>query len=138
MKLRIFAAVLLLAVIAGAVWGAWVLQKEYAQAQKETTIRTQQLQTLQDKTAALQQTLDGLTLDAAQARQEEADRLTRETEELAAQLALLQSEMETMKTYLEENQDAAAEAQEELTYLQGVYDELEKGLAQVEGYLAGN
>lgn len=138
MKLRIIAAVLLLAVIAGAVWGAWVLQKEYAQAQRETDIRIQQLHTLQTRTADLQQTLDGLTLDAAQARQEEADRLTQEAEELAAQLALLKTEMETMKTYLEENQDAAAEAQEELTYLQGVYDELEKGLAKVEGYLAGN
>ena len=138
MKLRIFAAVLLIAAIAGALWGAWILHGEYTQARDRYDTAAGQLSELDEKAAKLQKELDGLTLDAAQARQEEADTLRQEAEQLTIQLDALKAEIETMKTYLEENQDAVAEAQAELTYLQGVYDALEEGLAKVEGYLAGN
>ena len=38
----------------------------------------------------------------------------------------------------EEKQAAAEEALAEVTYLQGVYDALEEGLADVQRYIAGN
>lgn len=138
MKLRIIAAVVLLAAIAGALGGAWFLREEHARAQEHYEISSRQLASLDEQAAQLKKTLDGLTMDAAEANQEAAEVLRQEAQALVEQMEALKTEMETMKTYLEENQDAVAEAQAELTYLQGVYDELEEGLAKVEGYLAGN
>ena len=59
-------------------------------------------------------------------------------QELADQLQALHTEMEVLRSFLEENQDAAAQAQEEIDYLQGVYNALEEGLKEVENYIAGN
>ena len=138
MKLRMIAAVLLLAVIAGALWAAGTLREQAVAVRENYTEREQELAALNDRVTQLQQTLEGLSTSDADARQAQAEQLNREAEELYAQLEQLRIEIETMKTYLEENQDAVADAQAELTYLQGVYDELEEGLAKVEGYIAGN
>ena len=138
MKLRIIAAVLLVAVIAGAIWGAGILREQMTLAQETYEAQVLQLAELDDQAAQLQKTLDGMSLDDALKHQEQADQLLREAEDLAAQLETLRQEIEQMKTYLEENQAAIAEAEEEMTYLQGVYDELKEGLAKVEGYISGN
>ena len=74
----------------------------------------------------------------AQARQDQADALSQEARALSEQLETLREEIEQLSSYLEENRDAAEKAQEELEYLQGVYDALKDGLTQVEGYIAGN
>lgn len=138
MKLRIIAALVLLAAIAAAVWEAGILRNEYAEALEQHEMQTRQLQELKDQAAQMQQTLENLSPDKAEANNAQADQLLKDAEELKAKMEALQTEIETMKTYLEENQDAIADAQAELTILQGVYDALEEGLAQVEEYIAGN
>lgn len=138
MKLRIIAALVLLAAITVAVWEAGILRSEYTDAQAQYEAQTRQLQALKDEAARLQQTLDALNDDSARENKAQADQILQDAEALKARMETLQSEIETMKAYLEENQDAIADAQAELTYLRGVYDALEEGLAQVEAYIAGN
>lgn len=138
MKLRIIAAVLLLAVIAGALWGMGQLRTQYADAQALNATLSAQLQELDGQAKELEQAISALNTDKAQAQLDQAEELMAQAEELKHQIAVLQTAMEEMQTYLEENQDAIAEAEAELTYLQGVYDELKEGLSQVEGYIAGN
>ncbi len=138
MKLRIFAAVLLTVVVIAALGGAWLLQGQLSQARERHDAQTRQLQELTDQANKLQDTLDDLTLDNAQAQQSQAEDLTRQARELEAQIETLRTEMEALNAFLAENQELAAQLQEELTYLQGVYDALEEGLKEVEGYIAGN
>ena len=138
MKLRIIATVLLVVALAGGILGASILEKEYGAAQARYDEQFSQLQTLEEKAEALRQTLDTLTMDTAQARQDQADALSQEARTLSEQLETLRDEIEQLSSYLEENREAAEKAQEELEYLQGVYDALKDGLAQVEGYIAGN
>lgn len=138
MKLRIIAAAVLLAVLIGGLFGARHLQQQHAQAEARHEALSDQLKQLYFRADALEKELNALTTDAAQARQEEAQALETQALELKDQLAELETAIEEVKTYLEENQAAVEEATAELTYLQGVYDELKNGLTQVEGYLAGN
>ncbi len=138
MKLRIIAAVLLLAVLVAAVWEARILRTEYHNARELHESHAEQLRELDAQAARLQRELDALTMDEALRQQAEADQLLRDAEELSSQMEQLRIEIEELKTYLGENQAAAEEAQAELTYLQGVYDALEKGLADVQSYIAGN
>lgn len=138
MKLRIIATVLLICALAGGILGAFVLGKEYDTVLANYEEQNRQLQALEEQAEALRQTLEGLTMDTAQARQDQADALNQEARLLSEQLQTLREEIENLSCYLAENQDAVQAAQEELEYLQGVYDELEKGLAKVEGYIAGN
>ena len=138
MKLRVFLAVILIIVIAGAGFGLWKLQGDYSQAQLRHGEQLKQIQELEDQAAKLQETLDSITLEEAQSRQTQAEELNRQTLELKEQMDALRAEMEAMSSFLEENQELAAQIEEELTYLQGVYDELEEGLKKVEGYIAGN
>lgn len=138
MKLRIIAAVLLLLFLGLAVLEAGVLRTEYRRAYEQYQSHCIQVQELDENTAELQKKLDSLNFDQAQIQQDQADQLLQEARELSTQMETLRNEIETLKVYLEENQAAAEEALAELEYLQGVYDELEKGLAQVEGYIADN
>lgn len=138
MKLRIISVVLLLAFLALALLSANYLQTKLTQTQDRYQVHCAQVQELEDQAAKLQKTLEELTLEKAQANLDQAQQLRQEAEELVVQMETLRTKIEELKTYLEENQEAAAEAQEELNYLQGVYDELEKGLAQVQSYIAGN
>jgi peptidoglycan hydrolase CwlO-like protein len=138
MKLRIFAAVVLaLALIVG-LCSAWLLKREYSQAQADCDARTEQLRELQDTARQLQDELDGLTDENAQAQQAQVQELNLQVQQLQAQLEELRTEMEALSSFLAENQDAAAQAQEEIDYLQGVYNALEEGLKEVENYIAGN
>ena len=138
MKLRIIAAVVLLAVIAAALGGAWLLQQQLTQSQARYEDQTRQLQELSEQAQKLQADLDGLNLDLVQERQSQADDLTRQARDLEEQMQSLRTEMEELNAFLEENQEAAAQIQEEMEFLQGVYDALEEGLKKVEGYIAGN
>ncbi len=138
MKLRIIATVLLIVALAGGIFGACILQKEYSTARARYDEQYSQLQTLEEQAEALRQTLDSLTMDTAQARQDKADSLGQETRALSEQLEILREEIEQLSSYLEENRDAAEKALEEVEYLQGVYDALKDGLTPVEGYIAGN
>lgn len=138
MKLRIIAALLLLIFLGLAILEARFLHTAYGQASDQYQSHCAHIQDLEDQTAQLQKKLDSLNFDKAQGQQDQADQLLLEAQELSEQMETLRSEIETLKVYLEENQAAAEEAQAELTYLQGVYDALEEGLAKVEGYIAGN
>ena len=138
MKLRIIAAVLLVVVVIAAFGGAWLLQGELSKAREQNDVQALQLQELTEQANQLQTILDGLTLDKAQTQQSQAEELTRQAMDLEAQIQALGTEMDALNAFLEENQEAAAQLQEELTYLQGVYDALEEGLEQVKSYIAGN
>ena len=138
MKLRIFASVVLVLALVASLCGAWILHGAYSDARDRYTVQSSQLQELTARAEELQSTLDGLTLDNAQDLQAQADALNRQAQELADQLQALHTEMEALRSFLEENQDAAAQAQEEIDYLQGVYNALEEGLKEVENYIAGN
>lgn len=138
MKLRIIAAVVLVLALVASLCGAWILHGAYSDARDRHTAQSAQLQELTARAEELQSTLDGLTLDNAQDLQAQAQELDRQAQELADQLQALHTEMEVLRSFLEENQDAAAQAQEEIDYLQGVYNALEEGLKEVENYIAGN
>lgn len=138
MKLRIFAAVVLVLALIVGLCGAWLLNREYSQAKAGYDVRAEQLRELQDTARQLQDTLDGLTEENAQAQQAQAQELASQAQELKARLEELHTEMEALRSFLAENQDAAAQAQEEIDYLQGVYNALEEGLKEVENYIAGN
>lgn len=138
MKLRIIAAVLLPVFLALAILSANILQTELGQIQDRNRSHLNQAAELQSQADQLRKALDTMRPEQALENQEQADALRRQAEELAAGMETLRIEIEELKTYLEENQGAAEDSLAELTYLQGVYDELEKGLAQVEVYLAGN
>ena len=138
MKLRIIAAVLLVVVVIAAFGGAWLLQGELSKARERNDVQALQLQELTEQANQLQTILDGLTLDKAQTQQSQAEELTRQARELETQIQSARTEMDALNAFLAENQEAAAQLQEELTYLQGVYDALEEGLEQVKGYMAGN
>ena len=105
MKLRVFLAVILIIVIAGAGFGLWKLQGDYSQAQLRHGEQLKQIQELEDQAAKLQETLDSITLEEAQARQTQAEELNRQTLELKEQMDALRAEMEAMSGFLEENQD---------------------------------
>ena len=138
MKLRILAAVVLVLALVASLCGAWILHGAYSDARDRHTAQSARLQELTARAEELQSTLDGLTLDNAQDLQAQADALNRQAQELADQLQALHTQMEALRSFLEENQDAAAQAQEEIDYLQGVYNALEEGLKEVENYIAGN
>ena len=138
MKLRIIATVLLMVALAGGILGAIILEKEYTNARAHYDEQFQQLHTLEAQAEALRQTLAGLTMDTADARHDQADALIQEARALSEQLEILREEIEQLSSYMDENRDAAEQIREEVEYLQGVYDALEEGLAQVEGYIAGN
>ena len=86
MKLRIIATVLLVVALAGGILGAGILEKEYGAAQARYDEQFSQLQTLEEKAEALRQTLDSLTMDTAQARQDQADALSQEARTLSLTL----------------------------------------------------
>lgn len=138
MTMRKIAALVLVLALAVTLYAVWGLQKEYSAAREQSDTRLGQLQELTDRAEQLQDTLEGLTLDNAQAQQAQAEELMRQADELKVQMQTLRTEMDTLRSYLEENRDMAAQAEEELTYLQGVYDALEEGLKEVERYIAGD
>lgn len=134
-KQIIITAVLVVAIVGFLVGGVLLLQ---ADRREEAAIAEAQAQLdrLSADTTALENTLAGLTTDNADSITAEAQQIQQQTGELQTQLADLQKEIDELQTYLDENKDAIDLVMEEVTYLQGVYDELKTGLEQVNGYLA--
>lgn len=134
-KQIIITAVLVAAIVGFLVGGVLLLQ---ADRREEAAIAEAQAQLdrLSADTTALENTLAGLTIDNADSITAEAQQIQQQTGELQTQLADLQKEIDELQTYLDENKDAIDLVMEEVTYLQGVYDELKTGLEQVNGYLA--
>ena len=96
MKLRIIAVVVLLAVLAGAIWEASVLRREYHSARELHESHADQLSAVENQAAKLQQELDALTMDEALRQHAEADRLLQEAQELSSQMEQLRIEIESM------------------------------------------
>lgn len=136
MKSRIIAMLVLLALLPAALLAAGELRLSLAEAQDRRIAMSRELNDLEDLAAKLNDEID--LLSAENPLVQENVLLNQQTQALREELETLRSQIEEMKTFLGENQEAFAEAEEELTYLQGVYDALEEGLSKVEGYIAGN
>lgn len=138
MKRNIIIRVILLLLILGLVFGGITLRNSWSQKKEVTDQATLQLQQLTEQAELLSRKLAGLTMDQAQAQTAQAETLREEAAALTAEMEELQKEIDSLTLHLEENKEALASVQEELTYLQGVYDALEDGLQNVEKYIAAD
>lgn len=138
MKLRIIAAVLLAAMVCGFMWLSMEKREEYqvklAAYEEAYEKMRQQEQTVQEKQAAL----DALTTDKADSRAAEAEALRQEAEALEQEMLALQTEIANLRGTLDGLSGDAQEKQEEMDYLDQVYQALQEGYEKVKGYIAGN
>ena len=131
----IITAVLVVAIVGFLVGGILLMQADQRQ-EAAIAAAQEQLDRLSADVTALENTLAGLTTDNADSIAAEAQQIQQKTTELQGQLDDLQKQIDELQTYLDENKEAIDLVMEEVTYLQGVYDELKIGLEQVNGYLA--
>ena len=131
----IITAALVIAIAGFLVGGIFLMQ---ADRRQETAIAAvqEQLDRLSADATALENALAGLTTAQADGYTAQAEAIRQQTAELQNQLEDLQKEIDNLQAYLDENKDAIDPIMEEVAYLQGVYNELENGLKQVNGYLA--
>ena len=134
-KQIIITAVLVVAIVGFLVGGILLMQADQRQEAAIAAVQ-EQLDRLSADATALENTLAGLTTDNADSIAAEAQQIQQKTTELQGQLDDLQKQIDELQTYLDENKEAIDLVMEEVTYLQGVYDELKIGLEQVNGYLA--
>lgn len=132
MKKQIIKAMILLIVIVGFLWGGIAMQRQYETYEAS---RDELLQ-LENRTTQLQQELDSLTASSAEEMSARTAQLQQETEGLRQQVETLQTEIGVLNDYLEENSGAIAAQQEELAYLQDVYEALDEGMAYVKQLIA--
>ena len=128
-------AVLVVAIVGFLVGGILLMQADQRQEAAIAAVQ-EQLDRLSADVTALENTLAGLTTDNADSIAAEAQQIQQKTTELQGQLDDLQKQIDDLQAYLDENKEAIDLVMEEVTYLQGVYDELKIGLEQVNGYLA--
>lgn len=136
MKKQIITTVALLLVIAGLLTGGILMGLQTREKHSRIDAAQQQLAQLDAKAAELETALAALTTADADVQTAQAQQLEEEARELQTQLDTLRGEIQTLQAYLDENQAAIDEVMAEVTYLQGVYDELKIGLEQVNGYIA--
>ena len=138
MKIRIIAAIVLAAMVCGLFWLSMEKREQYqnnlAAYEEEYAKLQQQELIVKDKQAAL----DALTSDKADARTEEAAALLQDAARLEQEMQALQTQIETLKGNLSDLGADAQKKQEEIDYLDQVYQALQEGYEKVKGYLAGN
>ena len=138
MKRSILAAILLAATVCGLMWLSMEKRNEY---DEKLAAYTQAYEELRQQEAVVQEKqaqLNGLTTDKADNRAGEAASLSQEAARLEQEVLQLQAEIETLKTTLEDLGKDAQAKQEEMDYLDQVYQALQEGYEKVKGYLAGN
>ena len=138
MKKKILFRSLLILLAAALLAGGLHFRNLWRQEKEVCDTASQRLQLVTEQVAQLEEKLAALTLDKAQEQTLRAEQLQDSAEELIGQMDALKTEIEELTLFLEENQDVAANAEEELTYLQGVYDALDDGLQKVEEYIAAD
>lgn len=136
MRKHILITIILVLAIAGFITAGLLVWQ--ADRQEEAVIAgiQAQIDQLTADAAVLETKLAGLTTAEADRHAAQTQEIQKQAQELQGQLEALQTEIVELQTYLEENKEAIDKVAEELTYLQGVYDELKHGLEQVNGYLA--
>ena len=147
-KQIIITAVLVVAIVGFLVGGILLMQADQRQ-EAAIAAAQEQLDRLSADVTALENTLAGLTTDNADSISAEPQHIQQKTTEHQGQLDDLQKQIivdecqfltekqiDELQAYLDENKEAIDLVMEEVTYLQGVYDELKIGLEQVNGYLA--
>ena len=137
-KIRIIAAIVLAAMVCGLFWLSMEKRNEFDQ---KLAAYTQADEDLRQQDAAVrekQAQLDALNTEKADSLAGDAEALSKETARLELEILILLGEIETLKTTLDGLAESAQSMQEEMSYLDQVYQALQVGYEKVKGYLAGN
>jgi uncharacterized coiled-coil DUF342 family protein len=137
-KIRIIAAIVLAAMVCGLFWLSMEKREEYQlklAAYEEAHEKMEQQALVVQQ---LQARLDALTTDKADELAGDAQAMAQEADRLEKEMQELQTQIDTLKESLDNLGADALSKQEEIDYLEQVYQALQEGYEKVKGYIAGN
>ena len=138
MKRSIIVAIVLAAAVCGLMWLSMEKREEYhakLSAYEEAYGEMEkQEQLVQEKQAQLA----ALTTDKADKQNADAQALQQQASQLEQEILELQAQIEALQTSLDDMSEAYQDKQEEMDYLDQVYQALQEGYEKVKGYIAGN
>ena len=138
MKIRIIAAIVLAAMVCGLFWLSMEKRNEFDQKLAAYTQADEDLRQQKAAVREKQAQVDALNTEKADSLAGDAEELSKETARWEQEILKLQGEIETLKTTLDGLAENAQSMQEEMSYLDQVYQALQEGYEKVKGYLAGN
>lgn len=138
MKIRIVAAIVLAAMVGGLFWLSMEKREEY---QVKLTAYEEAVEKMEQQALMVQEKqarLEALTTEKADRFAADVKALEQETAQLEQDILTLQGEIETVQGMLDELSGEVQAKQEEMDYLDQVYQALQEGYEKVKGYIAGN
>ena len=138
MKIRIIAAIVLAAMVCGLFWLSMEKREEY---QLKLAAYEEAYEKMEQQALVVQQLqarLDALTTDKADELAGDAQAMAQEADRLEKEMQELQTQIDTLKESLDNLGADALSKQEEIDYLEQVYQALQEGYEKVKGYIAGN
>lgn len=138
MKIRIIAAIVLAAMVCGLFWLSMEKREQY---QLKLAAYEEAYEKMEQQALVVQQLqarLDALTTDKADELAGDAQAMAQEADRLEKEMQELQTQIDTLKESLDNLGADALSKQEEIDYLEQVYQALQEGYEKVKGYIAGN
>lgn len=138
MKIRIIAAIVLAAMVCGLFWLSMEKREQY---QLKLAAYEEAYEKMEQQALVVQQLqarLDALTTDQADELAGDAQTMAQEADRLEKEMQELQTQIDTLKESLDNLGADALSKQEEIDYLEQVYQALQEGYEKVKGYIAGN
>lgn len=145
MKIRIAILIALAACLVGAFFINGSLNAKYADAlalydsqNAQLDARRKEVDELQAAVNQLNEQIASLTMDDVRALEKQAEEIQAQIDEIETRITETKAMIGTITADTEAKQEELARLQEEHAYFLEVYDELNKGLEMVKGYIAGN
>lgn len=138
MKIRIIAAIVLAAMVCGLFWLSMEKREQY---QLKLAAYEEAYEKMEQHALVVQQLqarLDALTTDKADELAGDAQAMAQEADRLEKEMQELQTQIDTLKESIDNLGADALSKQEEIDYLEQVYQALQEGYEKVKGYIAGN
>ena len=138
MKIRIVAAIVLAAMVGGLFWLSMEKREQYRQ---ELAVYEEAAQKMEQQALLVQEKqarLEALTTEKADRFAADAKALEQEAALREQEILALQAEIDTLQETLDSLSGEAQAKQEEMDYLDQVYQALQEGYEKVKGYIAGN
>ena len=138
MKIRIVAAIVLAAMVGGLFWLSMEKREQYRQ---ELAVYEEAAQKMEQQALLVQEKqarLEALTTEKADRFAADAKALAQEAALREQEILALQAEIDTLQETLDSLSGEAQAKQEEMDYLDQVYQALQEGYEKVKGYIAGN
>lgn len=137
-KIRIVAAIVLAAMVGGLFWLSMEKREQYRQ---ELAVYEEAAQKMEQQALLVQEKqarLEALTTEKADRFAADAKALEQEAALREQEILALQAEIDTLQETLDSLSGEAQAKQEEMDYLDQVYQALQEGYEKVKGYIAGN